>query len=68
MKRFLLFILAVNMMTTAPGTYWKFHTPVGYTMADDLSDDLRIQATGDVTLTRDVEVQQGGSLTIQTNP
>lgn len=41
--------------------------PVGNVVVTS-SGDLRIQAIGDVTITRDVEVQQGGSLTIQTNP
>ena len=29
----------MELIYGSPGTYWKFHTPVGYTMADDLSDD-----------------------------
>ena len=29
----------MELIYGSPGTYWKFYTPVGYSMADDLSDD-----------------------------
>lgn len=41
--------------------------PIGNVIVTS-SGNLKIQSTGDVILTRDVEIQQGGSLTIQTNP